>query len=152
MSRHLISVFFLAVLAVATTAALAQDTEIGRVKTVSGDTSIVRDGQRLPADIGAVLNESDEIETGADGSLGIIFNDNTVFSIGPNSRIALEEFAYDASTLEGTMLADLLEGTLAVTSGDIARSGTDAMRVRTPSAVLGVRGTRFLVRVRGAGS
>ena len=87
-----------------------------------------------------------------DGSVGITFNDNSVFSVGPDSWLSLEGFAFDPSTLEGSMLAELQEGTLAVTSGDIARSDPDAMRVQTPSAVLSVRGTRFLVRVSGTGS
>jgi len=128
----------------------ADDGTIGHIKKLSGEASVVRGDTSQPATLGEKLVESDEIVTGPDGSVGIVFADNTVFSIGPNTHLALEEFAYNPSTLEGSMLANLLSGTLAVKTGDIARGSPDAVRLRTPSAILGVRGTRFLVRVSGA--
>ncbi len=131
-------------------AGLAGAEEIGRVKTVSGEAYLVRGDARLAASLGDAVEQGDGIETGADGTIGVTFNDNTVFSAGPNTRLTLEQYSYEPATLEGAMLADLLQGTLVVTSGDIPRGSPDAMRVRTPSAVLGVRGTKFLVRV-GAG-
>ena len=129
------------------TAAQSAEQEIGQVKTVAGEAYLVRDGARADAEPGAPVFEKDLIETGADGSIGITFNDNTVISAGPNTELALAEYQYDSSTLEGTMLADLLSGTLAVDSGDMVRGSPDAMQVKTPSAILGVRGTKFLVRV-----
>lgn len=89
----------------------------------------------------------DVIETGENGAVGITFDDNTVFSTGPNSSVSLEEFNFNPTTLKGSFLAKLGKGTLSVISGDIARGSPEAMRIRTPSAILGVRGTRFLVRV-----
>ena len=130
-----------------TTAAHAAEGEIGQVKTVAGEAYLVHDGARADAEPGAAVFENDVVETGADGSIGITFNDNTVISAGPNTELAIDEYQYDSTTLEGTMLADLLSGTLAVDSGDMVRGSSDAMKVKTPSAILGVRGTKFLVRV-----
>ena len=125
----------------------AADSEIGMVKTVAGQVAIIRGGQRLPAKVGGIVLEKDTIETGPDGSVGITLTDNTVMSAGPNSQLALAEYRFDSSNFNGSMLADVEKGTVAVVSGDIARSSPDAMKIKTPTAILGVRGTRFTVEV-----
>jgi hypothetical protein len=122
---------------------------IGQVKTASGQTFIVRDAVSTPAKIGDEVQEKDTIETGADGAIGITFIDNTVFSSGPNSQVALEEYSFDSSNFKGAMTADVNQGTLAVVSGDIARSTPGAMKIKTPTAILGVRGTTFAIQVGG---
>ena len=116
---------------------------------MSGQVSVLRSGQRLPANIGDPLFEKDIIETGPDGGIGITFIDNTVFSTGPSSQLALDEFRFDSNNFRGSMLADMRQGTLAVVSGDITRSSPGAMKIKTPTAVLGVRGTTFAVQVYG---
>lgn len=130
-------------------AALAAGAVIGQVKTASGQTFIVRDAVSTPAKIGDDVQEKDTIETGADGAIGITFIDNTVFSTGPNSQVALEEFNFDSSNFRGAMTADMNRGTLSVVSGDIARSTPGAMKIKTPTAILGVRGTIFAIQVSG---
>ena len=130
-------------------AALASAAEIGQVKTASGQTFIVRGGVSTPAKVGDLVEEKDTIETGADGAIGITFIDNTVFSAGPNSQVAMEEYAFDSSNFKGAMTADVNRGTLSVVSGDIARSTPGAMKIKTPTAILGVRGTIFAIQVGG---
>ncbi len=130
-------------------AGLAAAPQIAMVKTVSGQAVILRDGARLPAKVGDAVLENDTLETGPDGAIGITFTDNTVMSAGPSSLLSLEQYQFDSSNFNGKMVADMRKGTLAVVSGDIARSSADAMKIRTPTAVLGVRGTRFTVQVGG---
>jgi hypothetical protein len=125
------------------------DGQIAQIKTVTGDAAIMRNGNRIAAKPGDPVYEKDTIETGADGSIGLTFTDNTVMSAGPNSEIAMEEYRFDSSNFNGAMLADMHKGTVAMVSGDIARSTPGAMRVRTPTAMLGVRGTRFAIEVKG---
>ncbi|MEX2616715.1 MAG: FecR domain-containing protein [Alphaproteobacteria bacterium] len=127
--------------------AAAQPERIGQLRSVSGEAFVVRGDARQPAIVGNTVQQKDIIETGQDGAVGITFDDNSVFSTGPNSNVSLEEFKYNPSTLKGSFLAKLGKGTLSVISGDIARGSPEAMKIRTPSAILGVRGTRFLVRV-----
>ena len=121
---------------------------IAQVKTVSGQVVVVRGGARLAAKVGDPLFEKDTVETGTDGSIGITFVDNTVMSTGPDSAIGLDEFRFDSSNFNGAMLMDMHKGTVSVVSGDIARSSPNAMKVKTPTAILGVRGTRFVIEVR----
>ncbi len=122
---------------------------IAQIKKVTGQAAVLRSGARRPAIVGDMLFVKDVIETGSDGGIGITFIDNTVFSAGPSSQIALDEFQFDSNDFRGAMLADMRQGTLAVVSGDIARSTPGAMKVRTPTAILGVRGTTFAVQVYG---
>ena len=127
--------------------AFAEPSLFGHVKVAVGEVHIVRSDTRMPAEIGAPLFKEDAVETGNGGSVGITLVDNSVFSVGPNSAITLAEFAFDSQSFEGNMLANIRKGTVAIVSGDIARSSPGAMRVKTPTANLLVRGTRFLVRV-----
>ena len=127
--------------------AVADDQHIAQVKTVRGDAFIVRGADRLPAKPGDPLYESDVVETGPGGTIGFTFVDNTVFSTGPDSEVALAQFHFDASTFKGDMLADMRKGTLTVVSGDITHANPGAMKIKTPTAILGVRGTTFAVKV-----
>jgi len=134
-----------ALLAAAAAAAAADD--VGQVKVAKGQVSVDRNGQSLPAQVGMALAAADVVKTGADGSVGITMRDNSRLSAGPNSVLALDQFEFDATTHQGRFEASLQRGTLAVVSGRIARQSPQAMTVRTPSAVLGVRGTDFVVAV-----
>ena len=141
-------VFIVAVLAVSGSAAKADTSQVAQIKTVSGQAEIVRNGARSSARVGDPLYEKDTIETGADGAIGITFIDNTVMSGGPNSQIVLEDYKFNSSNFEGSMLTDMNRGTVSMISGDIARSTPGAMKVKTPTAILGVRGTRFVIEVK----
>jgi hypothetical protein len=136
-------------IATASAASAAEGPPIAQVKKITGQIAILRSSERLPARVGDPLFEKDVVETGADGGIGITFVDNTVFSTGPNSQLALDEFRFDSNNFRGSMLADMRHGTLAVVSGDITRSSPGAMKIKTPTAVLGVRGTTFAVQVYG---
>jgi hypothetical protein len=125
--------------------AIASD--IGQIKVSKGDVSIERGGQQLQAAIGARVQTSDVIKTGGDGSVGITMSDNSLLSAGPNSILSLDRFAFDSATNQGNFDTSLRKGSLSVVSGRIAKQSPDAMTVRTPSAILGVRGTEFVVSV-----
>jgi hypothetical protein len=122
--------------------------EIGRVKSSTGNAYVVRAGASTPARPGLPLEPQDQLVTKKDGRLAITFIDNTRFALGPNSNVSVRQFVFDRKTRSGQFDALVNRGSLAVVSGQIAKSGQDAMKVRTPTTVLGVRGTRFVVNVR----
>lgn len=134
------------VLLVACAAAGAAD-DVGQIKVAKGQVSVDRGGQSLPAQVGMTLAAADVLKTGADGSVGITMRDNSLLSAGPNSVLSLDRFDFDPTTYQGRFESGLQRGTLAVVSGRIARQSPQAMTVRTPSAVLGVRGTDFVISV-----
>ncbi len=119
--------------------------EIGQVKIAKGPVTIERGGQALPATVGMRLETADVVKTGADASVGITMGDNSLLSAGPNSILSLDRYEFDATTNRGRFDSSLSTGSLTVVSGRIAKQSPDAMTVRTPFAVLGVRGTEFAV-------
>ena len=120
------------------------DDPIGQVKTAAGTVSVVRAGATSKLATGDHVFQSDVVATGPDGSVGITFEDNTMMSLGPDSRLSLDQFSFDTTTHAGVFDASLKSGTLAVKSGQIVK--------QTPGAVLGVRGTEFVVRADGGGN
>jgi hypothetical protein len=137
--------FLLLLCAVVALPALAA--EAGRVKVSKGEVQIERDGKRLPAPVGATIQARDTVKTGPDGSVGITFQDNSRLSAGPNSELVIERFVFDSTTHKGEFDTALKKGTLAVVSGEIVKQSPEAMRIRTPAAIMGVRGTEFVVKV-----
>jgi hypothetical protein len=121
--------------------------DVGQIKVAKGSVTVERNGQDLPGQVGMLLEPADVVKTGADGSVGITMRDNSLLSAGPNSIVSLDRFEFDPTTSEGRFDARLQRGTLAVVSGRIAKKSPQAMTVRTPSALLGVRGTEFVVSV-----
>lgn len=121
--------------------------EIARIKQSSGVAVVERGAQQLKAAPGLQLLARDRLVTGKDGRMSVTFVDNTRFALGPNSSVSVSEFQYDRTRQKGSMLTRVDRGSLAVVSGKIAKSDRDAMKVRTPNTLLGVRGTKFIVDV-----
>lgn len=141
--RHFVAV---TVLALAVTG-FARAEDVGQIKVAKGTVHVERDGSRLPAAVGMPIRQSDTLITGADGSAGVTFSDNSLLSTGPNSILVVDQYKFDSTTHAGKFDASLKKGTLAVVSGKIVKQSPGAMRVRTPAAIMGVRGTEFMVQV-----
>ena len=125
----------------------ASAADIGQIKIAKGSVTVDRAAQSLQGVVGLRLQASDVITTGADGSVGITMSDDSLLSAGPNSTLSLDRFAFDSTTHQGQFDASLRKGSLSVISGRIAKQSPDAMTLHTPSAILGVRGTEFVVSV-----
>ena len=119
--------------------------EIGQIKVAKGQVTVEREGHTIPATVGTRLQTADIVRTGADGSVGITMGDDSLLSAGPNSVLSLDRYEFDPTTNRGRFDAKLNRGTLAVISGKIAKQSPGAMTVQTPAAILGVRGTEFVV-------
>jgi len=121
--------------------------DIGQIKNIRGEVFVVRQTVQLPAKAGDLVQQSDVIITGANGSVGLTFVDNSRLSAGPNSRIELKQFLFNPTTQDGEFVTDVQRGTLAVVSGQIAKRSPNAMKIKTPTTILGVRGTTFAIKV-----
>ncbi|MBS1198782.1 MAG: hypothetical protein H6R18_2567 [Proteobacteria bacterium] len=139
------------ILAVALTALAAQAAdEAGTVKVTKGSVMIERGSEKIAAKPGMKVLVGDRVVTGADSSAGLTLRDNTLLSAGANSTLSLDKFSFNPTTHEGALDAALRRGTLAVVSGKIAKASPQAVQFRTPTAILGVRGTEFVIEA-GAG-
>ena len=132
---------------IALLAAAPATAEIARIKQSSGAAVVQRGEQKLNPAPGLQLLAGDSLITGKDGRMSLTFVDNTRFAVGPNSRVSVSEFQYDRTRQKGSFVTQVDRGSLAVVSGKIAKSNRDAMKVRTPNTLLGVRGTKFNVEV-----
>jgi len=119
----------------------------GRIKIASGAASIVRQGVALPAKPGELVFEAESLRTGGDGRLGVTLKDDSRISLGPNSEVRLDRFLFAPATDGVGFGLTILRGLLAYISGRIAKLSPDAVRLETPSAILGVRGTHVVIRV-----
>jgi hypothetical protein len=134
-----------AALLLAAAPALAADA--GLIKVSKGEVFVERAGARMAATVGTAVRTSDVIVTGRDGSAGITFTDNSLVSVGPNSIFAIDKYRFDTTTYAGEFEGNLKQGKLAAVSGKMVKQSPESMKIRTPSAVMGVRGTEFVVQV-----
>lgn len=141
------SIALLSVLiALLSSTARAEDEVLGFVKIVTGEASVITAGTVLPAQPGTPVHRGNILKTGENASLGITFKDNTIISLGPDTEITIDEYLYAPAKGELKLFASLLHGTLHYISGVIAKLKPEAVQVKTPAGVIGVRGTRFLAK------
>jgi hypothetical protein len=131
------------------------ESPIGKVMTAIGavtieHTAIVAVQASLtsgpaPAKIGDFVYRGDVIQTGSDGKVGITFTDGTAFSISPNGRMVLNEYIYDPKGKSNSSLFSLTKGGLTFVAGAVAKTGD--MKLDTPVATMGIRGTTPHVQI-----
>ena len=145
--RILVILMMYLLLACATGASAREDPSIGLVKTATGEASILRQGRRLAALPGLGLALGDVLATGSTGTLGVILRDDTVISLGPSSQIRLVQFAFDPAQGNLGMVLRMTRGLLEYLSGRISKLAPGSVRIETPIATLGIRGTHLLARI-----
>ena len=138
-------IVYLAAALAFTGSAIAAD--IGQIKVARGDVQIQRGATKEAAKVGMGIQASDVVLTGTDGSAGLTFTDNSLVSVGPNSVFAIDKYSFDSTTHAGEFEGNLKRGKLAAVSGKMVKQSPESMKIRTPSAVMGVRGTEFVVQV-----
>ena len=124
-------------------------TPIATVKKVTGMATVVRQGGTILATIGLEIWENDTLHTGSNGSMGIVFNDDTFLSLGPGSDLVIDEFVFAPKQGKFSIVLRMLKGTAAYLSGLISKLAPDSAHFETPSASIGIRGTKFVVKVEG---
>lgn len=112
---------------------------IGRVATVSGNATVVRNGVTVALNVGDAVLKGDVVQTGTGSALGITFLDGSTFNLTAAARIVLSEFIFDPSGPGNSQLVNLIQGGLTFVSGQVAKSGN--MKIGTPVATMGIRGT-----------
>ena len=121
------------------------DNDAGMIKQTKGAVVIERGEQRLDAKQGNRVLVSDRVVTGADSSIGITLHDGTLLSAGSNSTLSINKFVFNSTTNAGELDASLKRGTLAVVSGKLSKTSPNAVTYRTPTMILGARGTEFVI-------
>jgi len=122
---------------------------VATVQKVSGMATVVRQGQTMTVKIGLEIYQNDTLRTGPDGSLGVVFRDDTLLSMGPESVLVIDEFVFAPKQGKFSIVIRMLKGTAAYLSGLISKLAPESAHFKTPTASIGIRGTKFVVRVEG---
>lgn len=137
---------FLALLCAAPARAEQAD-RIGRIRTLEGVASILRNGSSVPAAVGEAIHRGDVIRTGKPGAMGIVLNDDTTISLGSGSELAMTEFAFDPREGRFALVMRMAKGTFAYLAGLIGKLAPGTIQLQLPDATIAVRGTKLLVQV-----
>ena len=120
---------------------------IGALRKVVGSAFIERNGERITAENGIFVKINDVIRTGKDGSLGIVFKDNTRLAIGPETELTLTRYLFEPAQNRFDFLTRIVKGTATYISGSIGKLAPDSVTIETPTATIGIRGTRLCAKV-----
>ena len=151
-TRHLLSVRSLMATTLILWCALSSglsyaDTDIGSVREAQGNAVIVRGTQSLPATKGTGVHKGDMLQTAENARIVFALADGTRIVVGQNSRLSMDEYAFDAGSQQGSMLISFLKGTMRMISGALARKNPGAATIKTPTSTVGIRGTDFIIEV-----
>ena len=135
------------VLATTTPLHAQQPSAAGRIKVASGSAFVVRHSTTIPARPGQMVFETDDLKTGVDGRIGVTLKDDTRVSLGPSSELRLQRFTYDPGRGSFGMVLQFVRGVAAYVSGRMAKLAPQSIRLETPAAIVGVRGTSLAIRV-----
>lgn len=120
---------------------------VGIVKSVSGNVYLQNGSSSIKAIPHMRISQGDRIVTEANSSVGLIFEDDTVVSLGPKSDMIVEEFLFNPAEKKLSFVARMVKGTFSFISGQITKLAPKQVRLETPDATLGVRGTKVLVKI-----
>jgi hypothetical protein len=124
--------------AVAALTAAAPDGAVAQTVGAAGAVNPQAQSGNRVLEVGSGIVFRERVSTSASGSTQVIFVDRTTLNVGPNSNILIDEFVYNPKAGSGRMTVTLLKGALRMVGGDA--SHTQGATIKTPIAVIGVRG------------
>ena len=110
-----------------------------------GSASVIRNDKTTPLKVKDDIYLNDVVQTGASSALGITFIDNTTFNLKANTKITIDNYVYEDGGKNNAAIFDIAKGTAAFVAASVAKTGD--MKITTPTATLGIRGTTGLVEV-----
>ncbi len=122
--------------------------EVALVKKVVGDVSIKRDSKIIKVKVGFELNEGDIVITKKNSSIGFIFKDGTIISLGENSIFKISDYEFEPVQKRFKFDVKMYKGLATFESGKIGKLAPKAVKFRVPEGIIGIRGTKFFVEVK----
>ncbi len=129
----------------ASTAAAAAAKVVGHVVKSTGSASVVRNGVTVTLNNGDTVLQNDVVQTGSNSSLGLVMIDGTTFNLSAGARLMLNDLTYDAASTANSSLFTLVQGAASFVAGQVAKTGD--MKVGTPVATMGIRGTAVILDI-----
>ena len=125
----------------------AEEVHVALFKNVAGSMKVVRQDVAIDAVPGTVLFASDKVVSGVNSTAGIVFKDGTLVTVGPSSEVQIRDYAFETKDSKYAFDLYLAKGSAIYSSGKIGKLSPESVKVNTPTATVGVRGTRFIVTV-----
>ena len=144
MNRYLLLLAF-ACLTVVAAPAFAIRNHAALVKSVTGVVKVTRQYDTFDATGGTTLQVSDRIVTAPGGSAAIVFRDGTLLTLGSGADILVRDYVFAPKDNKFAFSLYLAKGSAIYESGKIGKMSPQSVKVETPKATVGVRGTRFLI-------
>jgi hypothetical protein len=121
---------------------------VGKVTALKGDVSVVRENKSLALSLNSTILEKDIVKTGEDGRVQLLFNDNTVISIGKKSDFSINEYLFDIQKpKDSKALFNVSKGVFKTITGQIGKLNPEKFKLKTKTATIGIRGTIYFVDV-----
>ena len=147
-NKILKSIFVATLLMMGAISAEAAVKSIGSVSAISGDAYAVNDdGSRVDLALKSPIFQNQTVVTGQDGKVQIIFADSSIFTISANTELLIDEYVYDPETEQGKSIMNATKGVFKFVTGKIAKNNREEVKVKTPFATIGVRGSGGIVAV-----
>ena len=121
---------------------------VGHVAKLTGSASIVRNGVTVELNNGDAIYQNDVVQTGSGSTIGLVMIDGTTFNLAANARLMLNDLTFDATSTSNTSLFTLMQGAASFVAGQVAKTGD--MKIGTPVAVMGIRGTAVILDISSA--
>ena len=151
--KHSIAALAIAALTSPSTPVLAEEGAVlfqpwaAAIKVSKGGVQIIHGEKTYAGRLGAKLRVNDSVITAEDGSVGLVFLDNSVLTMGPNTELVLKRYSFDPTTYMGGFDAHVKKGTVSLQAGELADSGPDNVSVTTPQAELKGNAKQLLISV-----
>ena len=125
----------------------AAEAFVGVVKSVEGGATLTRNGETITVVTGMEIKQADIVKTDRQGTVGLVFSDDTRISMGPKTEIAVDDYLFEPSEKRLSFILRLIRGTVSFLSGQIAKLSPESVQLVMPAATIGVRGTHVLIKV-----
>ena len=119
---------------------------IGNVDKLEGKGVVDRNKEDITLEQDLPIEQYDTVKTG-NGKVGILFIDDTRVDVTQHSKLIIDEFVYDPNTKKGKLNLSAKLGTIKYASGQIAKTSRQDIKITTPTATIGVRGTDFSMTI-----
>jgi hypothetical protein len=147
MERLWFGILFAGLIGIASSA-IAEDTHVALIKSVQGSVKVLRQQETFDAKAGTTLEIADGLTSANGASAAIVFRDGTLLTLGSGAELKVRDYVFEPKDSKYAFSVFLNKGTAIYESGKIGKLSPDAVVIDTPTATVGVRGTRFLVEAK----
>jgi len=125
--------------------------DIGQVASLEGSATLTRGtGAATALKVNDAIRKNDLLQTAADSILAVTFDDETTFSLRANASFVVNDFVYQEGGKGNKALFNVARGTVMFVASQVARTGD--MKITTPTAAIGIRGTTGMIEVPEGGN